>query len=98
MTDDIAPGYSKEIKNPMFIKRIEKKMASKLYSTLEAFDQDMTLMFKNCIKYNKSNSEYGKVHGRVGALPPHLEHVISLKDLASFPLLSSLQLILYAAI
>ena len=52
VTDDIAPNYSKVIKNPMCIRTIEEKALNLRYDTLGKYEIDVQLMFQNCIKYN----------------------------------------------
>ena len=58
VTDDIAPGYSRVISKPMCILNIQKKIDSLQYVRLEDFNDDVQLMFNNCITYNigKDNS------------------------------------------
>jgi hypothetical protein len=52
VTDAIAPGYSKVISRPMCMKQME---ATK-YTSLQEFDNDVKLMFQNCITYNSGNA------------------------------------------
>lgn len=52
VTDDIAPGYSKVIKEPMCIRTIEEKAEDLEYDHLNDYERDVRLMFANCIKYN----------------------------------------------
>lgn len=55
VTDEIAPGYSRVIKNPMCIRTIEQKAVNLRYSTLGQYEIDVQLMFQNCIMYNIGN-------------------------------------------
>ncbi len=52
VTDDIAPGYSSLIKQPICLSEIEKKAIDLQYSSLSKFEKDVQLMFSNCIRYN----------------------------------------------
>lgn len=52
VTDDIAPGYSRLIKNPMCTRTIEEKAVNLRYETLGRYEIDVQLMFHNCIRYN----------------------------------------------
>lgn len=51
VTDAIAPGYSKVIQKPMCM----KQMLTTNYLTIQEWDRDVTLMFRNCIAYNTGN-------------------------------------------
>ena len=52
VTDEIAPGYSKVIKEPMCIRTIEDKAEEMEYGHLSEYERDVRLMYSNCIKYN----------------------------------------------
>lgn len=52
VTDEIAPGYSKVIKEPMCIRAIEDKAEEMEYGHLSEYERDVRLMYSNCIKYN----------------------------------------------
>lgn len=52
VTDAIAPGYSKVIQKPMCVKQMENTQ----YLSLEDWDRDVQLMFRNCIAYNSGNA------------------------------------------
>ena len=54
VTDAIAPGYSKVIKQPMCIRTMEAKLDD--YRSLEEWDRDVQLIFRNCIAYNRGNN------------------------------------------
>ena len=56
VTDAIAPGYSKIINRPMCISTMEHKVASLSYNSVTDWEDDVQLMFKNCIEYNKGPS------------------------------------------
>jgi len=59
VTDDVAPGYSQIIKNPMDLSKMKKKLNR--YSSLDEFDSDVILMFDNCTRYNGKGSEYSNL-------------------------------------
>ena len=50
VTDEIAPGYSKVITKPICISTIEKKAIDLHYTSLKKFENDVQLMFNNCIR------------------------------------------------
>lgn len=52
VTDQIAPGYSDLIKKPMCIRTIEEKVGAGKYLKLSEYEDDVLLMFENCITYN----------------------------------------------
>ena len=52
VTDDIAPGYSKIIQEPMCMTMIENKASKRQYQSMSRFERDVLLMFSNCIRYN----------------------------------------------
>lgn len=56
VTDKIAPNYSKYIKKPMCISMMEEKVANSAYNSVEDWEHDVKLMFKNCIEYNRGES------------------------------------------
>jgi hypothetical protein len=51
ITDDVLPGYTSIVKKPMNLLRIEARLASHDYRTVEQFDADVRLMISNCVKY-----------------------------------------------
>jgi hypothetical protein len=61
ITDAIAPNYTKEIAKPMHLGKIHENISNKCYRNLKAFDDDMKLIFNNCIQYNGRNSMIGAV-------------------------------------
>jgi len=56
VTDEIAPGYSNVIKKPMCIKTIERKLKASRYNSIGEWENDVQLIFRNCITYNTGNS------------------------------------------
>ena len=56
VTDAIAPGYSKVIRQPMSIVEMGEKVRKSQYSTIGAWEADVKLMFKNCVDYNSGSS------------------------------------------
>ena len=56
VTDAIAPGYSKIIKKPMCIDMMERKIDNNAYNSIQEWDSDVRLMFKNCVDYNRGKA------------------------------------------
>jgi len=56
VTDDIAPGYSKIIKEPMDFEKINSKFQNRLYENIDQLRDDMYKMFDNCEQYNEPDS------------------------------------------
>lgn len=56
VTDAIAPGYSRVITKPMCIGTMEQKVARNEYQSISDWEQDVKLMYKNCIDYNRGNA------------------------------------------
>lgn len=54
VTNEIAPGYSEVINQPMCILTMEEKADAAKYRNLKEFEDDVRLMFDNCIKYNNT--------------------------------------------
>ncbi|GKY91134.1 hypothetical protein MPSEU_000086200 [Mayamaea pseudoterrestris] len=53
VTDAIAPGYSKIISKPISLTQMEAKVKKNKYSSIEEWDKDVRLLFKNCVDYNR---------------------------------------------
>lgn len=53
VTDNDAPDYSKVIKKPMCISMMESKVDSHEYKSPSQWEEDVKLMFKNCLDYNR---------------------------------------------
>lgn len=49
---DVYPNYTAIIKEPMDIATLQARASSGHYSSLEAFDHDASLIFRNCYKFN----------------------------------------------
>lgn len=56
VTDAIAPGYSKVIKKPMSIGNMESKIENHVYDSIDDWNADVKLMFKNCADYNRGQA------------------------------------------
>ncbi|OQS06899.1 hypothetical protein THRCLA_01069, partial [Thraustotheca clavata] len=54
VTDDIAPGYSSIIPNPMDFGTMQSKM--NFYGSFAAYHEDMMLVFENAMVYNEEGS------------------------------------------
>ncbi|XP_055375553.1 bromodomain-containing protein 7 [Condylostylus longicornis] len=60
VTDDIAPGYSSIIDQPMDFLTMRQKIENNEYSTLLEFTEDFRLMCENAIRYNHVETVYHK--------------------------------------
>lgn len=65
VTDDIAPGYSTIITNPMDFSTIRQKMEDNQYTTIAEFSNDFKLMCENAIRYNHVDTIYHKAAKRL---------------------------------
>jgi chromatin structure-remodeling complex subunit RSC1/2 len=54
------PGYYIEIKEPIAVDLIKRKVKRKKYQSLEHFMKDMELMFNNAMQYNEDESDLYK--------------------------------------
>lgn len=55
------PDYYREIKNPVSLTQIKRKLMQKSYGTVSEVAGDMTIMFENAKKYNMPTSKLYKV-------------------------------------
>lgn len=60
VTDNIAPGYSSIITNPMDFSTMRQKIEENQYTNLEEFINDFKLMCTNAMKYNHTDTVYYK--------------------------------------
>ena len=60
VTDNIAPGYSQIISNPMDFSTIKQKIDDNNYQNLNEFIDDFKLMCNNAMTYNHSDTIYYK--------------------------------------
>ncbi|XP_043483398.1 bromodomain-containing protein 7 isoform X1 [Leptopilina heterotoma] len=60
VTDNIAPGYSQIISNPMDFSTIKQKIDENNYQTLNDFIDDFKLMCNNAMTYNHQDTIYYK--------------------------------------
>lgn len=65
VTDDIAPGYSSIISQPMDFLTIRQKVEENQYTSLQEFVDDFKLMCENAIKYNHVDTVYHKAAKRL---------------------------------
>lgn len=65
VTDDIAPGYSSIISNPMDFLSIRQKVEENQYTSLQEFGDDFRLMCDNAIKYNHVETVYHRAAKRL---------------------------------
>lgn len=55
----VVPGYAKMVKKPMWLQKVEQRIAGKHYQNPVEVYQDVKLVWKNCEVYNKGNP-YGE--------------------------------------
>lgn len=60
VTDNIAPGYSTIISNPMDLSTMRQKIDDNEYVDLQEFMEDFKLMCENAMKYNHADTVYYK--------------------------------------
>ena len=65
VTDDIAPGYSKLITQPMDFSRMKDKISTNEYTRLEQLFDDFLLMCQNAMSYNKPTTYYYRAAKRI---------------------------------
>lgn len=65
VTDEIAPGYSSIISNPMDFFTIRQKVEENQYTSLQEFGDDFRLMCDNAIKYNHVETVYHRAAKRL---------------------------------
>ncbi|KAI8646821.1 PHD-zinc-finger like domain-containing protein [Parasitella parasitica] len=58
---ELAPDYYDVIKEPMSFSDIQEKLALHRYSTVDEFEYDLNLIWKNCMFYNKRETLYFKL-------------------------------------
>jgi hypothetical protein len=75
------PDYYEIIKNPMDLQKVTDKLADKVYTTLNAFLEDINLIVSNAIEYNPE-SDPMKIATRV--LSSFLTRVINITFPNSF--------------
>lgn len=57
LTDILFHSYYDEIKEPMDLGTMNRKLDKKQYSTMEQFARDMLLVFDNCRQFNPPGTE-----------------------------------------
>ena len=62
------PDYLEIIKNPMDLSTIRKKLDSKMYASMDQFEEDVRLMFSNCYTYNPPESDVHKMGRQLEAI------------------------------
>ena len=60
VTDDLVPGYSVIVKNPMDFTTMRKRFTERQYLSWEQLLEDMMLMFDNSMLYNPPDTIYYK--------------------------------------
>ncbi|ORZ16876.1 Bromodomain-containing protein, partial [Absidia repens] len=65
VTPDVAPDYLQFIEHPMSFHDIIGKLLAHEYSTLDAVEADLSLIWTNSKTYNKSDTSYYKLAQRM---------------------------------
>ena len=65
VTDEIAPGYSAVISQPMDFSQMREKIEEGAYPSLEQLYQDFVLMCQNAMTYNKPTTYYYKAAKKI---------------------------------
>ncbi|KAI9248648.1 Bromodomain-containing protein, partial [Sporodiniella umbellata] len=65
VTEDIAPDYHTLIKEPISFSEISSNIDSHLYKNFTDFEYDVSLIWKNCMLYNRSDTTYYKLAQRL---------------------------------
>lgn len=60
VNDDVAPGYSEMIRNPMDLSTMRGKLSTGAYKSLQTLRQDFELVCENAFKFNKHGDKYWK--------------------------------------
>lgn len=60
VSDDVAPGYSEMIRNPMDLSTMRNKLLTGAYKSLNTLRQDFELVCDNAFKFNKRGDKYWK--------------------------------------
>lgn len=61
MTKDVAPDYHDIITDPMSFQDMIEKLSSHKYLTLDEFEHDLSLIWKNSLTYNKADTPWFKL-------------------------------------
>ncbi len=56
-----CPTYYDEIKSPMDLSTMSRKLASHRYADIKDFSEDLKLIVKNCVKFNGKHSNISKM-------------------------------------
>ncbi|KAI7905371.1 uncharacterized protein BX663DRAFT_499491 [Cokeromyces recurvatus] len=72
VTPDIAPDYNEIIESPMSFSIMQEKMVSHQYMTIEEFEADLQLIWKNCMTYNQTDTIYYKAAQKLDKLTNEL--------------------------
>ncbi|RKO90521.1 Bromodomain-containing protein, partial [Blyttiomyces helicus] len=65
VTEQLAPEYFSIISHPMDFSTVTRKNENYEYKTVEAFEEDVLLIFSNCMKYNRADTLYYKAADRL---------------------------------
>ncbi|CEP19970.1 hypothetical protein [Parasitella parasitica] len=71
---ELAPDYYDVVEEPMSFSDIQEKLALHRYSTVDEFEYDLNLIWKNCMFYNKRETLYFKLAQK---LEKHAEGLIA---------------------
>ncbi|KAG1452636.1 hypothetical protein G6F46_001262 [Rhizopus delemar] len=65
VTQEIAPDYQTIVKEPISFSEISDKIESHAYTGFDQFENDVSLIWKNCMTYNRSDTSYYKLAQRL---------------------------------
>ncbi|PHZ17290.1 Bromodomain-containing protein, partial [Rhizopus microsporus ATCC 52813] len=65
VTEDVAPGYNDIIQEPMSFSEVLKRLTCHFYTDFDTFERDISLIWKNCMTYNRPDTSYYKLAQRL---------------------------------
>ncbi|KAL0077484.1 Bromodomain-containing protein, partial [Phycomyces blakesleeanus] len=72
VTAEVAPDYNDIIKTPMSFFDIRERLSAHKYISLDQFEGDIKLIWKNSMTYNKPDTMYFKIAQKLEKLAKEL--------------------------